>query len=72
VSWPADAALRLRADGGAWPGLEAGHGLLAERAVCVHVEGRGEARRPRTGATAAEAVAEPLAVAVAEPLAVAG
>jgi hypothetical protein len=61
VSWPADAALRLRADGGGWPGLEAGNGLLAERAVRVHVEGRGEARRPRTGATAA--AAEPLAAA---------
>jgi hypothetical protein len=54
VTWPADAALRLRAEGGAWPGLESGEGLLAERAVQVHVEGRGEARRARTGATAAE------------------
>jgi hypothetical protein len=53
VAWPADAALRLRADGGPWPGLEPGEGLLAERAVRVHVEGRGEARRPRTGTTAA-------------------
>jgi hypothetical protein len=53
VSWPADAALRLRAEGGPWPGLEPGEGLLAERAVRVHVEGRGEAGRPRTGATGA-------------------
>jgi hypothetical protein len=63
VSWPADAALRLRAEGGPWPGLEPGEGLLAERAVRVHVEGRGEARRARTGATAAtgEGLVPPLA-----------
>jgi hypothetical protein len=47
VEWPADAALRLRAEGGAWPGLTVGAGLLAERDVRVHVEGRGVADRGR-------------------------
>ena len=49
VRWPADAALRLRAEGGTWPGLGAGSGLLAARDVRVHVEGRGMARRARVG-----------------------
>jgi hypothetical protein len=40
-AWPADAALRLRAEGGAWPGLGPGQGVLAPRPVCVRVEGRG-------------------------------
>jgi len=40
MQWPADAALRLRAEGGCWPGLEVGTGLLAERDVHVHVEGK--------------------------------
>jgi hypothetical protein len=62
VTWPADAALRLRAEGGRWPGLEPGDGLLAERAVRVQVEGRGVARQGWTAATA-EPVPPPLAAA---------
>jgi hypothetical protein len=47
--WPAEAALRVRATGGAWPGLAAGSGVLADRTVRVEVEGRGVAARTRTG-----------------------
>lgn len=50
VTWPADATLRVRAAGGAWPGLAAG--LLVERTVQVQVQGRGRATRPRSGAVA--------------------
>jgi hypothetical protein len=39
-SWPAEAALRLSARGGAWHGLDAGSGLLAGRDLDVHVEGK--------------------------------
>ena len=48
-TWPAEAALRVRATGGAWPGLDAGNGALADRTVWVEVEGRGVAARTRTG-----------------------
>ena len=40
-AWPADAALRLRAEGGAWPGLEPGRGVLEPRALRLRIEGRG-------------------------------
>jgi hypothetical protein len=40
-AWPADAALRLRAEGGAWPGLEPGRGVLATRAPRLRIEGCG-------------------------------
>jgi hypothetical protein len=46
--WPADAVLRLHADGGSWHGLALGAGLLAERRRSVRVEGQGEAARVRT------------------------
>lgn len=45
--WPADAALRLLATGGAWRGLGLGGGLLAERERMVRVEGQGAAARAR-------------------------
>jgi hypothetical protein len=47
VPWPAEAALRLHASGGTWPGLARGTGVLADRTVRVEVEGRGVV--PRTG-----------------------
>jgi hypothetical protein len=43
--WPAEAALRLRAGGSIWRGLDAGAGALAERDQRVHVDGRGAAAR---------------------------
>ena len=49
ANWPADVSLRVRAVGGAWPGLGAGSGVLGERVVQVHVEGRGAAARGSTG-----------------------
>lgn len=48
-TWPADAALRVRAAGGTWPGLDAGSGALADRTVRVEIEGRGVAAGSRTG-----------------------
>jgi hypothetical protein len=48
--WPAEAALRIRAAGGRWPGLGTGHGVLADRTVRVEVEGRGALTRSRVGA----------------------
>lgn len=51
-SWPAEAALRLRAEGSGWQGLGTGHGRLAERALRVRVEGRGAAARARVGVLA--------------------
>jgi len=48
-AWPAEAALRFRATGGPWPGLDAGSGVLADRTVRVEIEGRGVAARTRTG-----------------------
>jgi len=47
--WVGDVALRLVAEGGPWSGLAPGAGLLADRALKVRVEGRGEAARPRRG-----------------------
>jgi hypothetical protein len=47
--WPAEAALRLRATGGSWPGLDCGGGMLADRTIEVEVEGRGVAPRVRAG-----------------------
>jgi hypothetical protein len=46
--WPAESALRLRATGGPWPGLTAGRGVLAPRALRLQVEGRGLAGREHT------------------------
>ena len=43
--WPAEAALRLRAGGSVWRGLDAGAGVLVERDQRVHVDGRGAAAR---------------------------
>jgi hypothetical protein len=54
-AWPADAALRLRAVGGPWPGLDAGRGVLVSRSLQLQVEGRGLAPGVRT-------VAGPLAL----------
>ena len=47
-TWPADAALRLWAEGGTWPGLEPGRGVLAPRALRLRVEGRGIASGGQT------------------------
>ena len=43
--WPAEASLRLRADGSSWRGLGDGAGALAERDQRVHVDGRGAPAR---------------------------
>ncbi len=40
-AWPADAPLRLWAEGGIWPGLELGRGVLAARPLRLRIEGRG-------------------------------
>ena len=53
VTWPAEAALRLRVQSGPWHGLAPGHGLLSERDLQVRVEGRGAAREGLVGALAA-------------------
>ena len=44
--WPADASLRLHADGGRWLGLELGAGLLADRAQRIEIEGARGSRSP--------------------------
>jgi hypothetical protein len=44
-SWPAEAALRIQADGSVWRGLGHGSGALAERDQRVSVDGRGAAAR---------------------------
>jgi hypothetical protein len=44
-SWPAEAALRLRAEGSEWTGLGRGEGLLREHMLRVSVSGRGAAGR---------------------------
>jgi RecA/RadA recombinase len=44
-AWPAEAALRLRADGSSWRGLGDGTGALAERDQRVQVESRRAAAR---------------------------
>jgi hypothetical protein len=49
-SWPAEAALRLRAGDSAWRGLGRGAGTLTGRDLQVHVDGRGVAARERVGA----------------------
>jgi hypothetical protein len=45
--WPAEAALRLRAEGSHWTGLGWGEGLLREQMLQVGVSGRGAAGRER-------------------------
>jgi hypothetical protein len=50
--WTFDTTLRMRADGGEWPGLQAGGGLLEDRRLRVLVEGRGEAARTRSAVLA--------------------
>jgi hypothetical protein len=52
-AWPADAALRLRAEGGAWSGLELGQGVLAPRPLRLRAEGRGMPSGVRTVASLA-------------------
>jgi len=48
AAWPADATLRLRATGGAWPGLGAGEGTLGARELRVQAGELSEvARRVR-------------------------
>lgn len=52
TAWPAEAALRMRATGGPWPGLDRGGGILADRTVRTEVQGAGVAPRvrpPRAG-----------------------
>jgi RecA/RadA recombinase len=51
-SWPAEAALRLRAAGSTWRGLGAGAGALTERDQRVYVDGRGAAGREQVAALA--------------------
>ena len=43
--WPAGAAARLRVEGGPWPGLGAGHGLLTSRSPQVRVADHGTRER---------------------------
>jgi len=45
--WPVEAAQRIHVEGGAWPGLGSGHGLLAPRAPRVRIAGPGESARER-------------------------
>jgi hypothetical protein len=52
AAWPADAALRLRAAGGAWPGLGVGCGVLEARPLRAEVGGRGVAAGLRTAGDA--------------------
>lgn len=54
ATWPAEASVRLHADGGEWHGLTAGAGLLAERVVNVRVEGHGAAAHTRVDMHAGE------------------
>lgn len=51
-AWPADAALRLRAEGGVWSGLEPGRGVLEPRALRLRIEGRGMASGVQTAGDA--------------------
>jgi len=46
-SWPAEAALRLHVEPGAWPCTSSG--LLGHRDIAVHVDGRGVRRSVLTG-----------------------
>ena len=50
--WPADATQRVHVEGGAWPGLGSGSGLLTPRAPRVRVAGPGAAARERRGVLA--------------------
>ena len=43
--WPAGATARLRVEGGPWPGLGAGHGLLTPRSPQVRVADHGTRER---------------------------
>ncbi len=43
--WPAEARQRVQVEGGPWPGLEAGHGLLAPRAPQIRVVSHGARER---------------------------
>ena len=43
--WPAEAALRLRAEGSVWRELDPDVGVLTERDQHVHIDGRGAAAR---------------------------
>ena len=47
--WPAEAALRLSADGSAWEGLGGDMAFLADRRVHLEIEGRGVAARTHRG-----------------------
>jgi hypothetical protein len=49
AAWPGEATLRIHATGGAWPGLDGASGILGDRTVRVHLEGRGAAAKPRAG-----------------------
>ena len=51
-AWPAEAALRLRAEGSTWLVSEPATGVLSERVLRVHVDGRGAAARPRSAVLA--------------------
>ncbi|HWW44286.1 MAG TPA: hypothetical protein VN180_04375 [Acidimicrobiia bacterium] len=44
-AWPAGATARLRVEGGPWPGLGAGHGLLTSRSPQVRVAEHGTRER---------------------------
>ena len=46
-AWPAEAAVRIQAQGGAWSGLGAGDGGLEPRVPTVEVSGRGVPMRAR-------------------------
>jgi len=59
-AWPAEASLRLDARGGAWSGLGAGDGVLAERVTTWELRGRGHAPR---AVTAVGGVGPPLELA---------
>ena len=44
-AWPAEARQRVRVEGGSWPGLGVGHGLLAPRAPKIRVVSHGTRER---------------------------
>jgi hypothetical protein len=48
-AWPAEAALRLRAQGGAWHGLESGSGLLVDRELDLRVDAKEHSPFARAG-----------------------
>ena len=47
--WPTEAAVRLHARGGPWPGLGAGHGRLESRGLTVELEARAARAVARVG-----------------------